>query len=224
MATGDPAILTIDSRELRRALKLIPDRLHRGIAGAFTRSAIEFEAAMDDRFTGSSSGAPEHRNTGSKIVNRTGALARSVGQKTTRGGSLKDLTTKLFIGDRKSGAYARIQEFGGTIKGKPWLTIPLPDALTASGVARYPGGARSLMGGGDGGIQTWIHRTDSGNLIIQGKIADDPTILNLWLLRRSVTVPARLGFNATFHKHRPRTVELVNKAVQRAIVAATKGT
>jgi hypothetical protein len=77
-------------------------------------------------------------------------------------------------------AYGPIQEYGGIIRAKnvTFLTIPLDEALTASGVARFS--ARDAEAAG--------YRTFVRNHIIYG--VKDGVLYPLFLLVPSVTIPA----------------------------------
>lgn len=75
--------------------------------------------------------------------------------------------------------YARIQEYGGVVNAKPggWLTVPLPAALDARGVARR---ARTYP-------NTFIQRSRRGNLLIFQKQGKE--IVPLFVLRKQVRLP-----------------------------------
>jgi hypothetical protein len=104
--------------------------------------------------------------------------------------------------------YARIQELGGTVvpkKGK-YLAIPLPAARTAAGVAR--GGPRSFP-------NTFFRKSKAGNLLLfqrQGKKS-----VPLFVLKQWVTLPARLGFYATWEKDQQARQQVLARAVAEAL-------
>lgn len=212
------ASITIDTKALEKALAQVPKKLHDELEGAFNRSLVEFTAAMDERFQGAS-GPPWWDNKGEDIVSRTGNLARSLGFQVDRGGNLSQLRGVSFVGDSRT-PYAATQEYGATITGSPWLTIPMPDNYTASGVPRYQSAAALRD---DPSVRTWVQRSASGALIIRAQFEGDEDIKNLWLLKRQVTIPPRLRFAKTFEGQRKRQIFNVNRAVDRALIAATRG-
>ena len=85
--------------------------------------------------------------------------------------------------------YAGIQEFGGTIvpKNAKYLTVPLAAALDGSGVPIYPQ-ARDWP-------NTFVAKSKAGNLIIFQKRGT--SIVPLYVLKSSVTIPPRLGMKKT---------------------------
>lgn len=212
------ASITIDTKALEKAIAQVPKKLHDELEGAFNRSLVEFTAAMDERFQGAS-GPPWWDNKGEDIVSRTGHLARSLGFRVRRGATLGDLEGASFIGDSLT-PYAATQEYGATITGSPWLTIPMPDNYTASGVPKHQSAAALRD---DPAWETWIQRSASGALIIRARREGEEEIQNLWLLKRQVTIPPRLRFAKTFEGQRKRQIFNVNRAVDRALIAATRG-
>lgn len=81
--------------------------------------------------------------------------------------------------------YLRIQEFGGTIRPKnsKYLTIPLGEALNADGTPKKKS-AREWN-------NTFVAMSKAGNLIIFQKRGRQ--IVPLYVLKKQVTIPARLG-------------------------------
>lgn len=105
---------------------------------------------------------------------RTGKLARGLRWEVSR--FRKSVRMRL-VGNVP---YWRIQEVGGVINAKPggWLTVPLPAALDARGVARR---ARTYP-------NTFIARSKVGNLLIFQKQGGGQ-IVPLFVLRKSVKLP-----------------------------------
>lgn len=209
----------LDSKVLEKLLKEAPKVLNDEVAKSFNRAGVEFVAAMDENFQGVSS-PPFWANTGTNLVSRTGNLARSLGFSVRKGSSLNQLRGFVFVGDAVTGRYATTQEFGATINGSPWLTIPLPDNYTASGVPRWQSAA-ALRDRPD--VETWVQRSAAGNLIIKARFDGSDEVKNLWVLKKQVTVPARLGFTKTFKDRQAANVKLVQNALQRAFQRAKQG-
>jgi hypothetical protein len=103
--------------------------------------------------------------------------------------------TGVHIG-RKEVVYAQIQEEGGTVKprGHPFLTIPLPGVKgTAS---QYP--------------HAFLATTASGQWMLaepKGKTGIRP----LFLLRRSVTLPARRWFSRPIEERKPELERMTSE-------------
>lgn len=197
--------LRINQKRLDKALKLVPQLLAKELRKAFIQHGLVFYAAM-------------HRRRPFK--HGTGKLLRSI-RSSTQGSTINTLRMVTTIGGGVASRYAGIQEFGGTIKGKPWLTIPLPDNLTAAGVPRFKS-ARALMGSET--IKTFLALMPSGKLLIGRKMADK-SVRWLWVLKHSVKLKPRLGFFKTWLSRpmrRDRAVRF-NKAIVRALKQGTSG-
>lgn len=209
--------IKFDDRKLIAALRKVPGALHDEMTKAFNRSMVEFQVAMESRFDGSSS-PPWWGNSGDNLVSRTGNLARSLGFQVSKGARIGELRGVSFIGDANT-PYASIQESGGTVTGSPWLTVPLPDNKTASGVTRFQSAAALKR---DPTVKTWIQRSRAGNLIIRAEFPGKP-IQNLWILKSSVFIKPRMRFGRTFEDQRQAQIKNVNRAATRALKTATKG-
>lgn len=85
---------------------------------------------------------------------------------------------------------AAVHERGATIRPKKarYLTIPLPEALDGKGLPRRPN-ARAWK-------NTFVQRSRKGNLLIFQKRGDQ--IVPLYVLKKSVRIPKRLGFEEAF--------------------------
>ena len=167
----------------------LASRLKKETYTALNRIGVEFGTKMSARFRGTRSGC---KNTSSRLVSRTGALERSIAYK-VNGPELKVYAGGYGI------PYARIQEFGGTITGRPWLTVPLPANYTSACNVRYPS-ARQLQITG----ATFV-RKKGRRLIIYLKKTDG-NVEALWELRRQVKIPKRLGFLRTWQSRGMRNV------------------
>ena len=109
-------------------------RLARAIVGEASRMAMETEAQAKGLAR-------------SRLRVRSGNLGRSIVGAVTDGWPMVGLSLKAGGGSKEVG-YARLQEYGGTVrpKGHPFLAIPVGPALTSSGVPRFPLGPRSVPG------------------------------------------------------------------------------
>lgn len=198
----------IDARRLKKLMEQIPKELTPELARALDRHGYTFTSYLRrTRFQGGPS----------SLKSRTGALARSAGHRLLARNTLKSMRLVVFIGGGRAKKYARIQEFGGTIKGNPWLTVPLPDNRTAAGVPRFKS-ARRLKETRPG--KTFIVKTKRGNLLIAYKpYKNRDKILWLWVLRREVRLRPRLGFIKTWNSRRMKLdrVAALRIAMRRAI-------
>ena len=197
----------VDAEKLARALNEVPKALYvslkkrlGGQRGYLNKWARQTFAGKRFARGGQSGSDLLHR--------RTGAFSRSFGS-LTHGkdvGSLRFLTGTV----NAEVPYAFIHEFGGTITASrtKYLTIPLAAAKTASGVARGP--ARSFQ-------NTFVRMTRAGLIIFQ-KQGDSS--VPLFLLRKSVDIPARLGFFRSWQKQLPTLIREFNKSVDEALRTA----
>ena len=107
----------------------------------------------------------------------------------------------------------KIHEKGGTIKAKraKYLTIPLPAALDSRGVP-WRRSARLWD-------NTFIRKSRKGNLIIFRK---EPSgrVVPLYLLRKSVRIPPRLGMRKTLDAGLPFFVDRTTQRMLQAMLKA----
>lgn len=141
---------------------------------------------------------------------RSGRLSNSIGFIVRGEGA--DLKAEIGSGVRngKRVVYANILETGGKIvpKKSQYLTIPLPGALTASGVARKPN-ARSWK-------NTFVARAKSGNLVIfqnqtKGKV------LPLYVLKKSVTIKPKLWMSKTVIQNQAKVLDIMKREIDEAL-------
>ena len=140
-----------------------------------------------------------------KLRNR-GKLKASVGGRVLGQKSLSTLRAVFRVGG-KSAPYAEVQEEGKTISGK-WMTIPVGKALTGAG--RLKSAAR-IVKDGDGWGTAGMGRT----FIRKGVIFSGTTKsggkrrkpLALYILRRSVTIPPRLGAGHALDELQPAAMD-----------------
>ena len=103
-------------------------------------------------------------NATNRMKMRSGRLRNSI-RSTVLDTSTGWMVT-LSAGDKEQVKYAHIQEFGGTIRGRPWLRIPLAPALTGRGwlVDRFAGESLRATG------SPWfVFRSRKGDLFIARK-------------------------------------------------------
>lgn len=110
--------------------------------------------------------------------------------------------------------YADIHEVGGVItpKNVQWLTIPLRAALTPAGVPR--GRARDFE-------DTFFAYSKAGNLILfqrKGKKA-----VALFLLKKSVTIPARRYMSITAEESASKIVDIMINRIDKELTNEQTG-
>jgi hypothetical protein len=220
----------VEINDLRNALRKVPEAMDKELRVAFRDHGFFFRATMIERqFTGFTTSAPRE---GGRVQNRSGLLRRSFGSEVAGGlNKGSPLTLVVFSSGVK---YARMQEYGGTVRPKrgQYLTIPLPDSMTRSGNPRYPGGARQLFTQYPKQISI-VKSPKSGKLFIvsDGKPGTNATKGKnaqtqwLYILKKSVTIPPRLGFRSTWRSTRVVNdrIQRLNKAVQIALSRAGLG-
>lgn len=115
------------------------------------------------------------------------------------------ITGKVVAGQKLR--YARIQEYGGTIKPKKakFLAIPLNAVKTAAGVARFSPREAAAAG---------YPHTFVRSGVLFGKQGDQ--VVPLFALRRSVTLPARPYMRPALEAMRPKIEEGIRAAVAAA--------
>lgn len=158
-----------------------------------------------------------HRNTGSTLQKRSGALRNSL--RTQRTDTTGEVQSSSYVAGPL--AYARIQEFGGVVKPRRrrYLTVPTKAALTPAGVVRQAArptkvGGKWMTNGqvpGLKGRETFIRRSGSGDPVIFGMGRDGRPVA-LWTLKRSVKVPARFGFFRTWEALEAKRQAQLDKA------------
>ena len=136
------------------------------------------------------------------LKRRTGALVRSLRPSYA---TPERPTATTNVG--RGAPYAKAHEFGATIRPRrrQFLTVPLRDAKTAAGVTRQQAQLRrsgrgfetaSLVPGAED-TQTFIF-TSVGNRKIIAVAKRGGGVLPLYVLRKSVRIPERLGFRDTW--------------------------
>lgn len=214
-----------DFRRARRVLERIPREVNRELTRALKTSGEQFRGAMFDRFTGYSN----PRSVEDRLQNRSGnaGLRGSFGYEVSGAlGSGRPLSLLAF----SAGRPARIHEFGGTIRAKRtrYLTIPTGDNLTPGGRVRYP--SAPDVERQDPGITYFVRSPRTGNLLLFAKHKPGtdpqpgkkpPKPLLLFVLKREVYIPPRLGFRRTWNALAPQRAVAIHNAVRAAIRAAS---
>lgn len=143
-------------------------------------------------------------NVSNKILHRrTGNLAKSLNYRVNNdGGDISAVIgSGVLTGSRMR--YASIQERGGVVKGKPWLTVPLKAALTGAGVMKMPR-ARDYP-------DTFIRKGKSGNPIIFQK--KGKSIVPLFVLKKSVTIPPSRYMATSLSQSRAKILSTLNRVL-----------
>lgn len=209
----------IDIAGVKRMLARFPSALDTELRKGLKEHGLFFTQRMKrEQFTGYSG----FSNSGSRLQARTGKLRNSFGSE-VRGeiGTSIPLTLAVFS---QGAIYSRLQEYGGTVKPKraKYLTQPLPDNQTTAGVTRY-GSARELFERYPDQVRVMKARSGRLFIVSEGKPGaktkkKNPDLLWLFILRKSVKVPPRLGFRATWSDSTSAAdrVQRLNDAVKRA--------
>lgn len=183
------------------------------LRNALNRRGKVFRDEVDRAFTAAGHEAVNLSKAQAKglgVQDRTNRLADSFGYRVLSKGS-NDHKLRRRLEVYSAGIpYARVQEYGATIRPrrKKWLTIPLPDAKTAKGVTRGP--ARSFE-------DTFFRRSRKGNLLLSQRVASGE-IRNLFVLKKRVRVPGRLGFRKVWtDQAEPFLLKRVRYAIHRAL-------
>lgn len=190
------ASFVTNSKALAKVLAPRTGRIHRlmgkNLRAWLRKSAGDWERKMKQRQFVQYRG----RTPSKALQSRTGALRGSMRSRPFGAGMNSGRI--MFT----SSPYARIQELGGTVRGNPLLAIPFSDTLTGSGAkiqAKFEtikSGGQWRLAGGDRS-RTFIHRTQSGKLIVAANVGGE--LKGLKILKRSVTIPkGRLGFLRTW--------------------------
>jgi phage gpG-like protein len=169
-------------------------------------------------------GSMTRRASNRALKRRTGALARSA---RTELATTARPEARSMIG--RGAPYAKIHETGGTItpRRRQFLTVPLRNALTAAGVTRQ---AAKLERGSSGfrtrgtvpgaaSRDTFIFSAVGGRRLIAVE-RKGGGVLPLYILRKRVTIPARLGFRDEWRQLAKNPRKYANRALKRWLAGA----
>lgn len=189
------SVTVVGLDEVSNLLKELP-----GHSFEVTKTAIS-KAALNTHATVSSYSGGLH--------NRSGLLRRSL-KTDVKGTTLNDLSGDVYT-DVK---YAPIHEKGGTVKaidkylrvpGGPYLNIPLAANKTAAGVMRM--NARQVFNGGG-----YIVRSRIGNYLVMSGTGQP-----MFVLKKQVTIPARLGMEKAADDEIPTLLSTLSSELLRGL-------
>ena len=179
-----------------KGLKVFSDLLVKewdGSAQVLSRELKAFLTEVVEAIAGRNSGGWPGGTTDSSLSKRSGALVTAIVDSVKVEGSTFD-TLRGQIG-APGVPYAKIQETGGTITAKngKYLCIPLPAALDGSG--------QPIRSSPRDWPNTFCAKSKAGNLLIFQKRGT--SIVPLYVLKSSVTIPARLGMGKSLEAGLP---------------------
>lgn len=195
--------LTIKTQEVERLLGRLPTTLEKQTFLGLRDASDDFLTKMRLRV---------RRGGASGLNFGTGRLAGSLNKEIRRDGSLGGLRARIFSAGVP---YARIHEFGGTIRptgGRRFLTIPGKHAQRHGVVVTEVPAAQSRD---DPSRDTFVHRTKRGKLVILERTAQGLKVL--WHLVPKVTIPARLGFFDTWRGLAERRRAIYRRALSASL-------
>ena len=183
-------LLASDRQAALDALVRAPSAATSELSEAFLEIANELERRVKRRMVDFKPGG-----SGSRIQVRRGHLLQSINGKRVGSGDLSKLAIMLTAGSRTV-PYARVQEFGGTVRPTRArnLRIPLPHILTGAGDIQgkyqiYNSGGKWMTGSGQ---PTFISKSGRAIMVDEG---GKPKAL--YALKPSVKIPPRLGMGDT---------------------------
>lgn len=201
---------TVDDGGVIRELQKLPQRANEAVYDAFRDIGNRFvrvfiKAKLSRRWRGGGdfrSSALKGSSSRKYLYRRTGSLARGMRSRATRGRRLRDTMVEFGWMTKHGAMIASVHEEGATIRAKKkWLTIPLPAAMTPSGVPRWPNAAAAGKARGVNGRLIRI-RGPSGAFILAGvkRMKRRSDIVPLYVLKPQVRIPPRLEFRKTFDR------------------------
>jgi hypothetical protein len=191
----------LDWQKLRRALAEAPEEVHTEFRRAFSLHGAEIVGEIQkDRIRGGS-GDPKP----DWLTSRSGFFRRSWGFDVSGRGIEQVLV--IYSTDPK----AAIHEYGGEIvpRRASWLAIPMDAAKTRSGIAR--GGPRTFE-------RTFFLESNPSTLLMFQKPesgSGEPDLL--FVLKKSVQIPARLGFGDLFRRRLDKLSARLDDALGRIL-------
>lgn len=223
-----------DTTNLGLAIDRTPKNLANRLRKAFDEHGFLFENKIRDRFKASVEPTGLRRNlTKTLIAVRSGKTRNSIGHRVNKARKPSNVRLFAFIGGSGFPGILKLER-GGIIRGRPWLTIPLSDNLTAAGRVRFarardvPNSALINIGTA-GDPQLFIisklkrrsrprgsRRTRTGGSIRRA-VSD---IRWMFILKRSVELKPRLRFFATWNSRAMRRdrADRMNRAVRLALL------
>lgn len=199
---------------IARLRSVSPEDKGKVIKTGMTAASLEVERHMKESVL-----------AGQILKTRTGALRSSISSVVTESGG--NIIALIGSGvrqgrratyDASSGRwnadgrlpYADIHETGGIVKPRnsKYLAIPLPAALTAAGVLKKRPRDYS---------DTFVRKSKGGNLMIFQKVGQRGKIRALFVLKKSVTIPARKYMTITAEAMRDKVIDIIDRSVKRQL-------
>lgn len=180
--------------DARRGLEAVSANLKKSLpsaAEALKAELLDYLKSVAKAVADRNSGAWPGGTTDNTLSRRSGHAVSEI-RKSPR---VSGTTIDTIQGEVGGPFYLRIHEFGGTIRAKNvrYLTIPLKAALRADGTPILPS-ARQWA-------RTFVITSKKGNLLIVQR--NGKTITPLYVLKREVKIPARLGMRKELEKGVP---------------------
>lgn len=189
--------------ELKAYFKTLPEDTFEIAKSELGAASLRVQKEVVGRFRAGSEGSG-----GTRLYSRTGKLRRSI-LTTNKGTKLENVTSSVF----SKKIYAPIQEEGGTITAKnaytrvpggPYLNIPLRANKTRAGVTRMQ--AREVFAAGGSLFQS---RRGNWLVALNGQL--------MFVLVKSVTIPARLGMQEEAEDEVPTLLSSLRTAVTKRL-------
>lgn len=201
------AAITVDVRgitEVRAMLAKFPDETFKAATVAMREATKNAKRTVQGNFK-----SYDGSRGGSSLHNRSGDFRRSV-RRETSGTTLAGLFSRVY----SDSEYASIHESGGTVRatnkyvsvpGGPYLHIPTPSNLSGSGIPIFTPGQLFATGGR-------IIKSRAGKwLVMSGKGVP------MFVLVKSVTIPARLGMEDAVTDEIPTLLSVLNTELFRGL-------
>jgi hypothetical protein len=200
--------------DLKLATEIAPKELFRELRVSFGKDIADYKKRLKQRIGGSYSRYQLGSRT--KLARRSGLLARSI----VGSAYGRDLTTLGgFIGLKSW--YAPIHETGGTLTSKRsggWLKVPTENALTARGRIKKELNEKKNR-------NKFVLKKSGRNILAfwpTGRGKRKKLVL-MFVLVKSVRIPARLGAMDLFRGMIPEIERNANEAVLRAMNTVMEG-
>ena len=157
------------------------------------------------------------RRTPAELHERTGMKVEDSGPTTTL-----TVGTGGYVGKAEA-VYARIQEEGGTVtpKGHAYLAIPLPGVK--GNITDYPGGFFFTSKRGNLLYSAPVLNRKASTSAIYSKAGETNVLRPLFLMRRSVTLPARHWFTRPVNARLPELYRTMSAEAVLATANAMAG-
>lgn len=199
---ASPLTITWDVGAMRK-FRAFPEVHRRAVAEALARRADDLSREFVFAFQSAAlSGRPGVRKV-------TGSLTRSLGTQVQRPPGMVVVRAGFGVPRWSGGAqkYAPVHEFGAIIRPvrRKWLAIPV--SRTPAGAARF----RSPTTVKDG----FFFTSRAGNLMFGRRRGKRGGIEPLFVLKKRVRVPARLGFRRRWREFEPKAMRAFQAEVSR---------